>query len=168
MPLRDRCNATARATVLFSYSAVCLGDCDVIGLATGDPVSAVFGFVDASVVPNALLDLGDVESFSATFGNVTFGFADLTSWWGELDASATAFHTFVALSIDPISEFEFGLGNEGFMVFIPTGGDDSDFAEGGPGALRRVPEPPTLTLLLACALVVCVLARHSRASLRRA
>ena len=97
---------TGQAAITFEYHNTCTGNCSIIGLSDGAPVSGSFSFNDAAVVADATLGSADVLNFALDFGDVDITSATALAFFfsGTLNGAADAFSVFaVAASegLDP-------------------------------------------------------------------
>jgi hypothetical protein len=132
---------TAHAVTHFQYDSICYSNCVVIGLDSGDPVSAMIGFDDAAVVGLGTADGDDVVSFDATFGSQAFEMSSLSleSVDVTFDAAAAAATSFYFAS-DASGDDPGFLFDQDFWMAGPS---TTEVATGGSGSLTLVPPAPT-------------------------
>lgn len=170
------CWTASAGAALVSLDGTCASTCSHLGLADGNAVSARFDVQAAGGFSNLSLSKADVTGFTIDFGDIEFGFADLTNWDFRLSTDSAGAITdlrFLA-SFGSAS----GLGNSvdirlgnWFAVhsgacarfspspeFVPcdftqTGvyGRSGPEAQGSSGSvtIENVPEPASLALALA-------------------
>jgi hypothetical protein len=152
----------------FHYRSVCdRGDCGYLGLALGDPISAVLRVHEEAIEPGATIGIDDLLRFTLTLGNFVFSREDLRTAPDEfyivLDqvSQPIAWEIFVLRPRDDGLFYEFVAGADlplinfwAFELLRDPGEPPLVEAIGvGGGRLSLVPEPATL-LLVGAALTV--------------
>jgi hypothetical protein len=153
----------ADAAVIFEFSSTCNASCAAIGLNDGDAVGGAIAFADTAIVPSGVVTEADVLAFAFVFGDVeiTSLSAVFFGFDGTLDASASAFVTFLAAASEAVSPdvgdvivfAEVGfIAGQGFCLTaacdaIDGVGEPASVLTASTLAAVSVPEPATLALL---------------------
>ena len=151
----------AGAAVLYQYRALCELRCEELGLAPGDVVGGIIGFVDDAVANGVASSPDEIDAFDVRFGTLHFDRASLGTAIATFAGYAREVPAFLFITNASADSPGYAFG-QGFWI---AGVDLDHAAIGGPGTLTRIaPEPPLLLLLLTA--LGATRARRRRTTLR--